>query len=254
MWFLKKRYILIPLCLYGAIVYTKTKLKSELLATNYEANISRRYKHFKQDSQFTIDQLLSMMTIDDIDLELYLQSLSQFKNSQQVLIDGNYVDKLTAWKLFKSKCMEKLFIKLYATCALSLLVHVQMNIIGKYTYLQSVGELNDSKIKFTDKKSQNVFLEKSQFVFEEGWKNLNIQNALKRVDDLELNQAVSIKDLHKLIQEMRESIEVHQNIYEFKQIILPSREKLNELKDDSIVNIHQLNNELYDVIDRWLTY
>ena len=246
----KKRYVVIPLILYGGFHYAKHKLKSELLATNYEANISRRYKHFKQDAQYTIDQLLSMLNLDDIDLDLYLQSLSQFKNSQQVLIDGNYIDKLAAWKLFKSKCMEKLFIKIYATCALNLLIHVQMNIIGKYTYLQSVGELNESKIQFTDKQSQAAFLEQAKFIFDHGWKNLNIQNALMQVDEVELNQAITVKDFHKFMHHMRECVEVHNGLSQFKEIILPSPAENMKPSESSVVNINQLNNELYDIIDR----
>ena len=250
---LKKRYIAIPVVVYGLYYYGKLKLQKELFSTNYEANISRRYKHFKQDSQYTINQLISMLVIEEIDLDMYLQSLSQFKNSQQVLIDGTYVEKLEAWKLFKSKCIEKLFIKIYITCALNLLIHIQMNIIGKYTYLQSVGELNHNDCVFMTKKIQSEFLEASKYVYSQGWKNLNLKKAMGYVDAIELNQAISLKDINKLVHCIREEVEVNCDIGHFKNVVL-SPSTTSTTSTSSSTSTSKLYSELLDIVDRFIVF
>eukprot|EP00834_Sanchytrium_tribonematis_P006566 NODE_495_length_6825_cov_1.481267.p3 type:complete len:246 gc:universal NODE_495_length_6825_cov_1.481267:386-1123(+) len=245
---MKKRYFVLPALALAIIYYTKSNLRRSLLSNSKESNISRRYKHFQMDLRFTMDQILALLDIKEIDLDLILQSLSQFKNSDKVLIEGEYRDKLSAWNLFKSKCIQKLITKLYCSSALCLLVNIQMNILGKYLYLQSVGELNNSKICFTSKLSQSKFLELTNYIIEEGWRKLHVD--LSVVECVELNQALTCKDFSKVIQSVREKIEIHDINENFKNIILPDPVSHIDMSDHSVVGMARLNSELYDVVER----
>lgn len=216
-----QKWLIIPFVLFLLYKYARHALKSIHLGSGYELNISRRFKQLQQEAQITTSHFLEQLTLDEIDLDLYLASLGQFKHNEKVLIHGQYMDKMAAWHDFQHTCLQKLFLKLYCSSALIVQLNVQLNILGKYAYLQSVSALQEGHAHFLSDSDRHAFLELTKYLFEQGYKHLNVETVTKSLQ-VALDTPCSIKDIQGLLKQVRHHIEEVQGYDVFRDVLLPT--------------------------------
>ncbi|KAI8885386.1 Peroxin-3 [Backusella circina FSU 941] len=132
-------------------------------------------------------------------------------------------EKHLIWEEIKSKSFTRTFTSIYAVTLLTLLTHMQLNLLGRFTYVWSVSVLNKSEptirlqqegeepdVGFLDPQTERVFLSASWWLLHHGWKGLadRVQKAVDEiVTGMPLKSTLNYHDAESLLGQLRKRIE-----------------------------------------------
>lgn len=172
---------------------------------------------------------------------------------------------------------------IYSVTLLTLLTHIQLNLLGRFTYVWSVSVLNRSEPTirlqhgddavdggYIDPQTERMFLSASWWLLHRGWKvcSERVQAAVKEVvGDIPLKRIISYGEAEEIMRKLRRHVEYGSDGYtptNYQSWMLPEteediREYLRETgfpdempapAGQSTVSLKQLIDETKDYIDR----
>ncbi|KAI7883048.1 Peroxin-3 [Lichtheimia hyalospora FSU 10163] len=137
------------------------------------------------------------------------------------LLDKN--EKYKLWEEIKMKSFTRSFTSIYSLTLLTLLTHLQLNLLGRFTYVWSVSVLNRSEPTirlqhadeepeggFLDPQTERMFLSASWWLLHRGWRlcSKRVQEAVEDViGSLPLKRILTHEDAENLISKLRRRVE-----------------------------------------------
>ncbi|KAI8341559.1 Peroxin-3 [Blakeslea trispora] len=132
-------------------------------------------------------------------------------------------EKHTLWEDIKTKSFTRSLTSIYSITLLTLLTHVQLNLLGRFTYIWSVSVLNKSEptirlqqeeeepdVGFLDPEIERMFLSASWWLLHRGWKGLaeRVQKAVdEHVASIPLKSTLDYQEAVSLLDKLRHTIE-----------------------------------------------
>ncbi|KAI9244414.1 Peroxin-3 [Sporodiniella umbellata] len=132
-------------------------------------------------------------------------------------------EKQLIWEEIKINSFVRTFTSIYSVTLLTLLSHVQLNLLGRYTYMWSVSILNKSEPAlhvqpgdsgYLDPQIEHMFLSLSWWLLHRGWKKCaeRVEEAVEHtVGSMSLKQTVDYKEAQELAYNLRGHIEFEDN-------------------------------------------
>ncbi|KAI9142582.1 Peroxin-3 [Paraphysoderma sedebokerense] len=243
-----------------------------VLDRNAKENIKRRFEQNQQDCSFTVLALLPTVG-DQIFTELNVEKLTailQHKkqkekedstaNDQSQNDEDNTVDeetkkyeampKLQLWNELKIQTFTRLFLSIYIITLLTLFTRIQLNLLGRFIYLDSILSFNQKQSSPSDDEHkpksptnrfisydiERKYLTFSWYILNAGWRKLmeRVKDAVEDViGGLHLKKQMTYDDLKVIFNEIRTRIEyenwnsVNPTPHKFTQYLLPG--ELEEL-------------------------
>ncbi|OBZ82476.1 Peroxisomal biogenesis factor 3 [Choanephora cucurbitarum] len=152
-------------------------------------------------------------------------SLTIEPEEDRPLPDGilNKKEKHALWEEIKTKSFTRSLTSIYSITLLTLLTHIQLNLLGRFTYIWSVSVLNRSEptirlqqeeeepdVGFLDPEIERMFLSASWWLLHRGWKGLadRVQEAVdEHVASIPLKSTLDYQEAVSLLDKLRHSIE-----------------------------------------------
>lgn len=187
-----------------------------------------------------------------------ITSTIQLSKSSNVLVGSlNKKTKSELWQDLKIKSLTRLLTLVYSESLLIILLHLQLNIISRKSYLKTALKLatknqgirlidienlrddndNDNRFGFSKEReaeeeelSEQAFLSFTWWLLNEGWmklKNIINDSVEEKFSNVGLREELSIEDLGKLLFEVQKSIDVKlfENSDELVSIMMPPKEQ-----------------------------
>lgn len=168
---------------YWALKYAKNKIldlqERLLLEQMAKDNLERRFEQNQNDATFTIMALLSTMSVpileeyDVEDIRRQLQALRGQEDADQ--------RKQELWEEMKVKSLVRAFTLLYASALLVVFTRVQLNILGRRSYVSSIkqmalpGDSSYAETSGTEDETNRDYLTFSWWLLHQGWKTLGMR-------------------------------------------------------------------------------
>ncbi|KAI9470747.1 MAG: Peroxin-3 [Benjaminiella poitrasii] len=201
---------------------------------------------------------------------------------QQPLTPGilNKKDKHLIWEDIKTKSFIRSLTSIYSVTLLTLLTHIQLNLLGRFTYIWSVSVLNKSEptirlqqegeepdVGFLDPQIERMFLSASWWLLHRGWKVCakRIEEAVNDViSSIPLKSTLNYREAEELMNKLRKRIEYDEDDkpISYRSWMLPDTEEeelecirgagFNEeypKEDASTISLRKLLDETKDFID-----
>ncbi|RCH91800.1 peroxin, partial [Rhizopus stolonifer] len=212
-----------------------------------------------------------------ISLDTSVDSLSSLSQSEEFLLVLDKKQKQIIWENIKTKSFVRTFVSLYCMTLLTLLSHIQLNLLGRFTYISSVSALNESEPaiqlqhegqqadeEYLNPQVKRMFLSSSWWLLHCGWKKCT-QRVQKVVDEyvssITLQSSLNYYDTQELLHKLRQSIEYEECDLpiSYREWMLPDteEEELEYLKETgfemdnetSTIALRKLLDETKDYID-----
>ncbi|CDS05857.1 hypothetical protein LRAMOSA08385 [Lichtheimia ramosa] len=132
-------------------------------------------------------------------------------------------EKYKLWEEIKMKSFTRSLTSIYSLTLLTLLTHLQLNLLGRFTYVWSVSVLNRSEPTirlqhadeepeggFLDPQTERMFLSASWWLLHRGWRlcSKRVQEAVEDVvGSLPLKRILTHEDAENLISKLRRRVE-----------------------------------------------
>ncbi|KAG2206076.1 hypothetical protein INT46_010080, partial [Mucor plumbeus] len=132
-------------------------------------------------------------------------------------------EKHLLWEEIKTKSFTRTFTSIYSVTLLTLLTHIQLNLLGRFTYIWSVSVLNKSEptirlqqegeepdVGFLDPQIERMFLSASWWLLHRGWKQCaeRVQKAVDQVvSGIPLKSTLDYSEAEQLLHNLRRAIE-----------------------------------------------
>ncbi|KAI9310943.1 Peroxin-3 [Dichotomocladium elegans] len=131
--------------------------------------------------------------------------------------------KIELWEEIKTMSFVRTLTSIYSATLLTLLTHVQLNLLGRYTYVRSVSVLNQSEPTirlqhadqdveggFLHSPTEHMFLSATWWILHRGWR-LCAERVKRAVDEIissiPLKRVISYQDAERILQQLRQRIE-----------------------------------------------
>ncbi|KAI7905032.1 Peroxin-3 [Cokeromyces recurvatus] len=189
-------------------------------------------------------------------------------------------EKHILWEDIKSKSFIRTLTSIYSVTLLTLLTHIQLNLLGRFTYIWSVSILNKSEptirlqqegeepdVGFLDPQIERMFLSVSWWLLHRGWKSCakRVEEAVNEiVSSIPLKSTLNYQEAEELLSKLRTRIEYEQDNkpISYQSWMLPNTEE-EELEyirsvgfdevyakeNTSTISLKKLLNETRDFID-----
>ncbi|KAF7722526.1 peroxin [Apophysomyces ossiformis] len=167
--------------------------------------------------------------------------------------------KYLLWEEIKTMSFTRTLTSIYCVTLLTLLTHVQLNLLGRFTYVWSVAVLNRSEptirlqhaddqpdAGFLDPATERMFLSTTWWLLHRGWRQC-FDRVRAMVDDIvgsiPLKNAISYKEAQHLIYSLRQRIEYEEDgliPFSFRSWMLPEShdDEVSCLKEAGFADIH----------------
>ncbi|KAJ2693879.1 peroxin [Coemansia spiralis] len=207
--------------------------------------IRRRFDQNQRDCMFTIMSLLPELgeqVLHEVDVERLIAELRAINNTPRPTADGQEPDaadtgdspprrtKVQIWEDIKVQSFVRTLIAVYAESLLTLLVHVQLNMVGRSTYLDSVvtkysgaDEVQQGSPQLAAADEQN-FLMLSWWLLNRGWRLLMARIAIATnhcVGRLPLKERLSHRELASLFSDIHIRLREDGLVQALPEILLP---------------------------------
>ncbi|EIE83189.1 hypothetical protein G6F46_003054 [Rhizopus delemar] len=151
--------------------------------------------------------------------------------------------KQLIWETIKTKSFVRTFTSIYSITLLTLLSHIQLNLLGRFTYLWSVSVLNKEEptirlqqegdradAGYLDPQVEHMFLSMSWWLLHRGWRECakQVQEAVDEiVSSIPLKSSLNHKEAEGLLQKLRRRIEYDEdgNPINYRNWMLPDTEE-----------------------------
>ncbi|KAG0168457.1 peroxin [Apophysomyces sp. BC1034] len=181
--------------------------------------------------------------------------------------------KYVLWEEIKTMSFTRTLTSIYSVTLLTLLTHVQLNLLGRFTYVWSVSVLNRNEptirlqhaddgpdVGFLDPETERMFLSATWWLLHRGWQQcfVRVQMAVDEiVGSIPLKKAMSYKEAEELMHALRRRIEYEEDgetPYSFRSWMLPDshEDELLCLKEAGFVDIHPKDDQATKVTLRKL--
>ncbi|KAI8885510.1 Peroxin-3 [Backusella circina FSU 941] len=272
-------------------------------------NLKRRFQQNQKDCIFTVKMLLNTLgeeVLEEFDVETAWRRLQTSRTlergrSMESSIESldsasissaddallpmgvlNKKEKQLIWEEIKIKSFTRALTCIYSATLLTLLTHIQVNLLGRFTYIWSVSTLDLSEtgirfqqernesvphLGFLDPQTERMFLSASWWLVHHGWKGIaeKVQEAVEEiVTSIPLKSTLNYQEADALIQRLRNRIEYRKDAKptSYRSWMLPDS-KLEEIEfmrgagfgDDysynhsATISLSKLLNETRDFID-----
>ncbi|KAF1801920.1 Peroxin-3 [Mucor lusitanicus] len=152
-------------------------------------------------------------------------------------------EKHLLWEEIKTKSFTRTFTSIYSVTLLTLLTHIQLNLLGRFTYIWSVSVLNKSEptirlqqegeepdVGFLDPQVERMFLSASWWLLHRGWKQCaeRVQKAVEQVvSGIPLKSTLDYSEAEELLQNLRRAIEFDEqgNPINYRTWMLPDNDQ-----------------------------
>jgi peroxin-3 len=163
-------------------------------------------------------------------VELLLADLKQRQLEKNSLLEESKKQKREMWNSLKIKTFARLLVLIYLINLLSLFTTIQISLLGRNAYLDSLrnaklldDELDDeqSDRKAVSEDNERHFLTLSWYLLNIGWKTLvsRVEDAVKRVlDDMPLSQSITHGTMIEILDKIRKKIDYESDNIPFKYI------------------------------------
>ncbi|RCI02277.1 peroxin, partial [Rhizopus stolonifer] len=214
-------------------------------------------------------------------LDTSVESLSNsiLSDDNKLALPDGILDKKQKqliWEEIKTKSFVRTFTSIYSITLLTLLSHIQLNLLGRFTYMWSVSILNKAEptirlqqadTGYLDPQIEHMFLSTSWWLLHRGWRKCakRVQDAADEIiSSMSLKNSLNYKDAQELSQQLRRRIEYEEDgsPISYRTWMLPDVEEEelevlqgtgfdgNALKsDNSAINLRRLLDETKDYID-----
>ncbi|KAI8099208.1 Peroxin-3 [Halteromyces radiatus] len=189
--------------------------------------------------------------------------------------------KYLLWEDIKVTSFTRTLTTIYSVTLLTMLTHIQLNLLGRFTYVWSVSVLNKSEPTirlqhddndqpengFLDPLTERMFLSASWWLLHRGWRKCaeRVKDGVEQVvGSIPLKSILTYDGTEEIIQKLRKNIEYEDDGYtpfSFRSWMLPDthEEELELLREtgfsgmddtnESTVTLRQLLDETKDFID-----
>ncbi|KAI8853948.1 Peroxin-3 [Chytridium lagenaria] len=206
--------------------------------------VKLRFEQNQKDCTFTILRLLPTLGLQlypALDVESTTAWLQQAKNGAAVGIDSPEVlkaKKLEKWQELKVLSFTRTLSALYLMNLMTLFTFIQLNLLGRFIYLDSV--VNDESPDFGTEdarkglsfETERQYLTFSWFLLNVGWNNCvaRVRKAVEEVfGSLPLDYPTTYASLVDQIEEVRKRVELssprREDLFAFHTFLLPSEDK-----------------------------
>ncbi|KAI9254519.1 Peroxin-3 [Phascolomyces articulosus] len=131
--------------------------------------------------------------------------------------------KYLLWEEIKTSSFTRTYTSIYSVTLLTLLTHIQLNLLGRFTYVWSVSVLNRSEPTirlqhadeepeggFLDPQTERMFLSASWWLLHRGWRKCaeRVKEAVEEVvGDISLKRIFKYEDAEEIVSKLRRRIE-----------------------------------------------
>ncbi|ORX88320.1 Peroxin-3 [Basidiobolus meristosporus CBS 931.73] len=265
------------------IVELQEKATRENIA---KENLRRRFEQNQRDCLMTVLSLLPTLgeqMISEVNVEGSLAKLQQKRgvraaneasDAQEQAMDRK--TKLQLWEELKITSFTQTIASIYLTVLLNIFVHIQLNLLGRFIYIDSVLSFsekdreksfrlepsNDERRRLS-REVERKFLTFSWWLLHVGWKRCvdNVKSAVEEVlGQTSLKKSFDFNDTVKTIQDIRNRIEFEGDPTELSEnrtptnmrdLLLPDdlEGELQVLKEGSGIDDPQMDDELRMLLD-----
>ncbi|XP_041357623.1 serine/threonine-protein kinase RIO1-like [Gigantopelta aegis] len=222
--------------------------------------LARKQHHFESNQRTCNMTVLSM-------LPNLRENVERILNSEPVtaMLKSNPSNKLQLWEELKILSFTRSITAVYGCSIMSLLLRVQLNIIGGYIYLDSLSGGNktashDGKAVLAPQHLQQRYLSLVKYFLNQGLKDLALyiqQVVSKEISSLSLKQGISLTNIHGIMTHIRERIECgrsdlicHIPTMPLCQYMLPGEQVISmEMRSQEDQIYDRLVNETRDIIE-----
>ncbi|ORX48835.1 hypothetical protein DM01DRAFT_1326094 [Hesseltinella vesiculosa] len=231
------------------------------------------------DSVHSTTTSSSMIVVENQDAD----SEEEDEDEDDLALDGllDKKAKYHLWEDIKLDSFSRTLVSLYSVTFLTLLTHVQLNLLGRFTYVWSVSVLNKSEPTirlqygddqqdngFLDAKTERMFLSVSWWLLHRGWRKCaeRVQEAVQQeIKGLPLKSIITYEGAQDIVKNLRHRIEYEEDgttPYSFRSWMLPDSqdEELEFLRESGFssqdikeatagVSLRQLLDETKDYLD-----
>ncbi|MGH0159974.1 UNVERIFIED_CONTAM: hypothetical protein FKN15_038486 [Acipenser sinensis] len=139
-------------------------------------------------------------------------AIIQHLNSESLtaLLKNKPPNKLEIWEDLKIISFTRSIVAVYSICMLVVLLHVQLNIIGGYIYLDNSALSKNGMTPFAPPEVQQQYLSSIQHLFGDGLNELMtvVKQAVQKVlGGISLKQSLSLLELEQHVNQIREQVE-----------------------------------------------
>ncbi|TPX37283.1 hypothetical protein SeMB42_g06962 [Synchytrium endobioticum] len=252
--------------LLGKFAQSKLKEYADKMAMDRSAkeNLRKRFEQNQHDCSCTISSLLPNLSeplLSGLNVEAITQKLQQSRREGSTPIPGEK-NKLELWEDVKLLGFTRTIAAVYIVTLLTALTHVQLNLLGRFIYLDSVKVLmhKDRKQSLVDEarprtglsiEAERKFLTFGWYLLNIGWKNC-VDRVRKAVDqvigNVSLKESTTYDSLLAYLDQVRAQVEYvdgdHTKPFNLVQYLLPPEgeeaETLREGAPPSTVNSYDL--------------
>ncbi|ESP00581.1 hypothetical protein LOTGIDRAFT_157859 [Lottia gigantea] len=212
-------------------------------------NLVRRQHHFESNQKTCNMTVISMIpNIRDILLSRLNteEYTSQLKNQP--------ANKLELWSLLKTNSFARTISSVYGCCLMSLILRVQLNIIGGYIFLDSSQTSENSRVQHqTSKSVQERYLSLIKHFVGPGFEELInriVKCTSKELDSVALREELTLSNVEAVIQHVRGRIDDTLNsALPLSSYLLPSECFTDIVKTPDEELYEKLVTETRDVLD-----
>ncbi|KAJ1680307.1 peroxin [Spiromyces aspiralis] len=282
----------------GILYYASKALGDKLGELQREAWVERKarekFEENQKDCLFTVLSLmpeLSERLFERVDVDVLISELRSLANKPATPgPDATYYNedtpyytpfsapepvlartKVEIWEDIKSKSFVRTISSSYLLVFLTLFVHIQLNVVGRYTYIDSVvtqfeSNADESKASLLapsciDFEDQHHYLLLSWWLLNRGWRILlkDVRGSVNQViANLPLKKRITHRELSKYIDQVRAGVESSLDFINLYHYFLPVSDEelseflaLNGLAPDLVINktFNKLIHQTRDVLE-----
>ncbi|KAI8799597.1 Peroxin-3 [Cladochytrium replicatum] len=238
--------------IYGAVKFAQYKFvemeQERELERTAQANVKRRFEQNQQDCTFTILSLLPTLS-EQILVELNVEGITARLQSTRAGTGASGTEeaikraKMELWGELKIQSFTRTIAAVYLVTLLSSFTHIQLNLLGRLFYLDSVVSFSqkgrEKEVAVTTAKGVSVETERkyltfSWFLLNRGWRACveRVKNAVElTVGSVPLKASISFDNLYEIVEGVRKKVELDEdgNRFDFSSFLMPPEGKEAEV-------------------------
>ncbi|KAJ1911474.1 peroxin [Mycoemilia scoparia] len=256
-------------------------------------NIKRRFEQNQRDCLFTILGLMPELTdqfFEKVNVDRLIEELRDMAKPVTPAADASFDNdentpfyrpfqtpekkqrtKAQIWEDIKLQSFTRTTCSTYVLSLLTILVHTQLNVVGRYTYIDSVVTQFEGVVNSDDEElpipsnigmdDQRHYLILSWWLLNRGWRILlhDIQDSIvESISGLQLKKKITFRELTRCFEQIRVKIEASGVLENLSKYLLPSNEAqmsefmaINGLGPDQVITptFDQLVNQTRDILE-----
>ncbi|KAJ3118465.1 peroxin [Nowakowskiella sp. JEL0407] len=199
-----------------------------------KANAKKRFEQNQQDCALTILSLLPTLSEQifvEYNVEAILAKLQERRHNNASKDENSKVTKYEMWGNMKLMSFSRTITSIYVVTLLSIFTYLQLNLLGRFIYLDSVTSFtqHESKEEIEGNEARGLsadverkYLTFSWFLLNKGWKNLaEVVNVVvkENIENLSLKEGMTYSAVLEIVKKIRSDIDSR---VEFSTFLLPA--------------------------------